>query len=56
VEEACKNRQHFDLICMDLQMPAMVGHEAIRAIRKLETSAGVCKPSTIIVTTSHTDP
>ena len=56
VEEACKSRQYFDLICMDLQMPEMVGHEAIRAIRKLENLAGVSKPAIIIVTTSHTDP
>jgi len=55
VRLACQNHQNYDLICMDLRMPKMDGHEAIREIRKHETSAGIANPSKIVVTTVHTD-
>jgi two-component system chemotaxis response regulator CheY len=55
VRAACKNRQSYDLICMDLRMPLMDGQDAIREIRKQEDISGVLKPAKIIVTTIHTD-
>jgi two-component system chemotaxis response regulator CheY len=55
VNLARKNHRSYDLVCMDLRMPVMDGHEAIREIRKQEAIAGVVKAAKIIVTTVHTD-
>jgi two-component system chemotaxis response regulator CheY len=55
VGHAIQHHHEYDLICMDLRMPQMDGHEAIREIRKHETAANVSKSAKIIVTTMHTD-
>jgi two-component system chemotaxis response regulator CheY len=52
---AREDRESFDLICMDLRMPIMEGHEAIREIRKHEAASGALRPAKIIVTTAHSD-
>jgi two-component system chemotaxis response regulator CheY len=47
----------FDLICMDILMPGMDGHEAIKQVRALEAARGTLPPHgvKIIMTTSLND-
>ena len=47
----------FDLICMDILMPRMDGHEAIKQVRAIEAAGGILPPSgvKIIVTTALND-
>ena len=46
----------YDLICLDMKMPEMNGHEALKAIRELESAAGISdQGAKIIMTTSVND-
>ena len=38
---ACKDGSGYDLICMDIMMPEMNGHEALNAIRTIEEQAAI---------------
>ncbi len=48
---AAVERDRFDLVLMDVQMPQMDGYQATRAIRELELSSGAHLP--IIAMTAH---
>lgn len=45
----------YDLICMDITMPEMDGHQAVQEIRRLEKTVGPLNRVTIIVTTASDD-
>jgi two-component system chemotaxis response regulator CheY len=47
----------YDLICMDIMMPEMDGHEALREIRRMESAAGVAesKHTKIVMTSALAD-
>lgn len=41
VRMGLEENEPYDLVCMDLKMPEMDGHEAIRQIKVLEQEAGI---------------
>lgn len=41
VRLAIEDNDPYDLICLDIMMPGVDGHDALRAIRKLETEHGI---------------
>lgn len=50
------DRRGYDLVCMDITMPEMDGHQAVQEIRHLEQAVGPPHSRvTIIVTTSSSD-
>lgn len=57
VHEALDKGENYDLICLDIMMPGMGGHEALAAIRQLESEHGihVGQGSRVIMTTALED-
>jgi two-component system chemotaxis response regulator CheY len=57
VEHALRADEHYDLICLDIMMPEMDGHDALKKIRELEIAEGHALGSgaKIIMTTSLED-
>jgi len=47
----------YDLVCMDIAMPEMNGHEALKEIRALEAAAGIEAPrgAKVVMTSAFTD-
>jgi len=58
VQEALAEGEPYDLICLDIMMPQMDGHDALEAIRKVEREHGVKKGdcAKVIMTTALNDP
>jgi len=55
---AQKDGQAYDLICMDIMMPEMDGHDAVKEIRAIEEEGGTLSTNgvKIIMTTALGDP
>ena len=52
VGEALRSEAYFDLICMDIFMSGMNGHEALKKIREMEAEAGDARATVFMVTGS----
>lgn len=53
VRLALEDRTPYDLICMDIMMPGMDGHEALAAVRELEAKSGIrCADGVKVVMTT----
>ena len=46
---------NYDLICLDIMMPRMTGHEVLRTIRALEEEQEIFPPAKVIMTTALRD-
>ena len=57
VRTALDSGEPYDLICLDIMMPEMDGHEALQQIRALEDAKGIIaiKGAKIIMTTALDD-
>jgi two-component system chemotaxis response regulator CheY len=55
--DALENNQPYDLICLDISMPEMNGHEAMKQIRQLEEEKNIVLGDgvRIIMTTAFND-
>lgn len=45
----------FDLICLDIMMPSMTGHEVLKTIRHFEEERDIDSPVKVIMTTALKD-
>lgn len=52
VENALKNDAYFDLICMDIFMPGIDGHETLKKIREMEAACVAQRATVFMVTGS----
>ncbi len=56
-KESLENKKPYDLICLDIMMPELDGHGALKEIRALETKHGILVQNSIkvIMTTALSD-
>lgn len=57
VRAALETNEAYNLICLDVMMPEMDGHQALQEIRALEATKGIDKPGRvkIVMTTALDD-
>jgi two-component system chemotaxis response regulator CheY len=56
LEQALGQSEPYDLICLDLNMPGMGGHETLRGIRTLEEQLGSDTRATVFMITASSSP
>lgn len=56
VKQALAQGEPYDLICLDLNMPQMGGHDTLREIRLLEERQATGGRATIFMITASSDP
>ena len=58
VRVALEANEPYDLICMDIMMPEMDGHQAVKEIRDMEEAKGILSTygAKIVMTTALDDP
>ena len=52
VKQAIEQKENYNLICMDLYMPVMDGHETMQTIRAIESEAGIGRSKVFLITAS----
>lgn len=52
VSHAIGQGAHYDLICMDINMPVMGGHETLQTIRALEEDTSIPRATVFMITAS----
>lgn len=52
VEDALQKGKYFDLICMDIGLPGISGHETLKLIREKEENHGAARAKVFMVTGS----
>lgn len=52
VEDALETDTYFDLICMDISMPGIDGHETLKKIREMESARDEVRATVFVVTGS----
>jgi two-component system chemotaxis response regulator CheY len=45
----------YDLVCLDIDMPDMSGHEVLRAMRQKEDQAGGSRRVKVLMTSAHSE-
>ncbi len=48
-ESYCATGTRYDLVCLDIMMPKLSGHEVLREIRRIEGEKGICGPDVVKV-------
>jgi two-component system chemotaxis response regulator CheY len=51
-KEALRTDKYFDLICMDIGLPGISGHQALKSIREMEAASDSIKAIVFMVTAS----
>jgi len=53
IKQAIEQNKSYNLICMDLTMPVMDGHETMQEIRAIESEAGIARSKVFMITASN---
>jgi len=56
VEDALRTDSYFDLICMDIGLPGISGHQALETIRKMEAACDSVRRATVFMVTGSSSP